>query len=190
MPLTRCLAILATVLSIPTVYGASLPLSPYPNRLEAGDGVFHVGARADIQVMGNADDDRFAASLLAGDLSTLDGVTVGAGADAARIVLARADSAEGRQILQASGLVIPPQADREGYVLIVTTRGASVVAKSSAGIFYGVQTLRQLFHPLPPAVSTPAPAAPQNQSNAVPPAAGGTARLLPPQWVRKPRARS
>src|SRR5690348_1962356 len=118
MPLTRYLIATAVLLCVLPVRAANPLLSPYPNRLELGEGVFHVGARAEIQVIGNADEDRFAASLLGGDLNSLDGVTIGATPDAARIVLARADSAEGRQILQESGLVIPPQADREGYVLV------------------------------------------------------------------------
>ncbi|HVQ91496.1 MAG TPA: beta-N-acetylhexosaminidase [Mycobacteriales bacterium] len=42
-------------------------------------------------------------------------------------------------------------ADREGYQLDVTTRGVTIRAEQPAGLFAGVQTLRQL---LPPAVET------------------------------------
>jgi hexosaminidase len=138
----------ALMLSSPAVYPASLPLTPYPNQLELGQGVFQVGTHVSIEVTSNTEEDRFAASLLSGDLSLLDGVVAGKGKGASRIVLARADSAAGKQILEKSGLQLPPQAEEEGYVLVVTTHDASIVSKTAAGIFYGVQTLRQLLHPV------------------------------------------
>jgi len=148
MPRILCAFLLALMLSSPSVYAADLALTPYPNQLEISAGVFHVGPRASIEVTSNMEGDRFAASLLSSDLSSLDGVVAGKGKGASRIVLARADSAAGKQILQRSGLQLPAQADYEGYVLIVTAHDASVVSKTAAGIFYGVQTLRQLLHPV------------------------------------------
>lgn len=160
MPKTLSAFFLAFILSVAAVHAANPPLCPYPNRLEPGDGVFHVGAHVNIEVIGNSDEDRFAASLLSDELNALDGVTAGSGADAAQIVLARADSKEGMQILQRSGLTLPVHADREGYALVVTSQDASIVSKSAAGIFYGVQTLRQLLHPLKPVASSNPTAAP------------------------------
>src|ERR1039458_85473 len=126
---------LALILSSPTVFAAGLPLSPYPNKLELGPGVFHVAKRFGIEVTSNTDDDRFAASLLATDLRSLDGVAAGKGKGSARIVLARAESAAGKRILQKSGLQFPAQADEEGYILVVTSQEASIVSKTAAGIF-------------------------------------------------------
>jgi hypothetical protein len=139
--------LLALLLSVSAVYAADLTLSPYPNQLELGQGVFQTGRSVSIEVTSNTEEDRFAASLLSSDLSSLDGVTGGKGKGSSRIVLARAESAAGRQILQKSGLQLPPEADEEGYILVVTSHDASLVSKTAAGIFYGVQTLRQLFHP-------------------------------------------
>ncbi len=136
------------MLPSPAALPASLPLTPYPNQLELGPGLLHIGARVNIEVASNTEEDRFAASLLSGDLSSLDGVATGKGKGSARIVLARADSAIGKQVLDKSGLQIPAQADEEGYVLLVSPREASIVSKTAAGIFYGVQTLRQLVHPV------------------------------------------
>ncbi|HTS68957.1 MAG TPA: glycoside hydrolase family 20 zincin-like fold domain-containing protein [Terriglobia bacterium] len=139
--------VISLILFAPALYPAGLPLSPYPNQIELGQGKFQTGMHVSIEVANNSEEDRFAASLLSADLSLLDGVTAGKGKGGSRIVLARADSAAGKQVLQKSGMQIPPQADEEGYLLIVTTHDASVVAKTAAGIFYGVQTLRQLLHP-------------------------------------------
>jgi hypothetical protein len=138
----------ALMLSSPAVYPASLPLTPYPNQLELGQGVFQVGPHVSIEVTSNTEEDRFAASLLSGDLSSLDGVVAAKGKGSSRIVLARADSAAGMQILEKSGLQLPAQAEEEGYALVVTSHDASIVSKTAAGIFYGVQTLRQLLHPV------------------------------------------
>ncbi|MGD0222938.1 MAG: glycoside hydrolase family 20 zincin-like fold domain-containing protein [Terriglobia bacterium] len=145
----RLVAIMfALILSGSAASPANIPLTPYPNQLELGQGVFQVGTRVSIDVTGNSEEDRFAASLLSGDLSSLDGVATGRGKGSSRIVLARAESAAGKQILEKSGLQIPAQADEEGYILVVTSHEASIVSNTAAGIFYGVQTLRQLFHPV------------------------------------------
>jgi len=139
---------IAVVLFSSLVLSAEVPLTPYPNRLELGQGVLRVGPGISIEV---ASDDRFAASLLAEDLKSVDGVTATVGPKGTgwpRIVLARAGGQAGERILRESRLTLPPQAEEEGYVLVVTSREASVVAKTPAGIYYGVQTLRQLFHPV------------------------------------------
>jgi hypothetical protein len=117
-----------------------------------GQGVLRLGARASIEVASNKEEDRFAASLLAQELSAMGGVTASVAAKAAgwpRIVLARSESPAGRRILAESGLSLPPQAEEEGYILVVTPREASVVGKTAAGVFYGVQTLRQLLRRTP-----------------------------------------
>jgi hexosaminidase len=179
MPKTLSAFLLALILSRPAVYAADLPLTPYPNHLEIGEGVLHIDAHVNIQVPGNDEEDRFAASLLMGDLNSLDGVVAGEGSDAARIVLARAESAEGRQILQKSLLKLPLQADEESYVLVVTTHDASIVSKTSAGIFYGVQTLRQLLHPLKIGGSAPGQEPSSPQSSAAPrPAVGAESPVV------------
>jgi hypothetical protein len=139
------ITLFAIALTNAAAYSAALQLTPYPNQLELGKGVFQTGRSVGVIVTSNAEEDRFAASLLSQDLSSLDGVAAGKGKGS--IVLARADSAAGKQILSKAAMQIPPQADEEGYVLVVTTHEASIVSKTAAGIFYGVQTLRQLLHP-------------------------------------------
>jgi len=130
------------------LFSSSLPLIPYPNQLEVGQGVLRLGARVNIEVASTEDEDRFAASLLAQELNALGGVAAsvgGKGAGGPRIVLARSDSEAGKRTLEQAGMSLPAEAEEEGYILLVTPREASIVGKTAAGVFYGVQTLRQLL---------------------------------------------
>jgi hexosaminidase len=129
---------------------AELPLTPYPRQLQITQRTFQTGPRVAIEVS-DAPEDRFAVSLLAKDLESLDGVQATVvkqhRTKGSHVVLARVDSAAGGRILSAAGVTLPPVAADEGYLLWVTPQEADVVAASAAGVFYGVQTLRQLLHP-------------------------------------------
>lgn len=132
------------------LFAAELPLSPYPQQVRMGTGEFVTRSRVTIDVSSNDAEDRFAATLLAQDLNSIDGVEAAISdrpSGSSRIVLARTDTSEGTRILTRAGVKFPAQADEEGYVLVVSSTEADVVARNAAGVFYGVQTLRQMFHP-------------------------------------------
>jgi hexosaminidase len=129
---------------------AELPLSPYPQKVHMGTGELVTKGILDIDVSGNNADDHFAATVLAGDLNSIDGVEATIKTRATglpRVVLARVGSREGTRILEGAGVTFPAKGNDEGYVIVVNNHEADVVGKSPAGMFYGVQTLRQLFHP-------------------------------------------
>lgn len=67
-----------------------------------------------------------------------------------RVMLLRTDTIAAKTLLSRTGLAFDPTMQSEGYVLVIEPRQATIVAASSAGIFYGVQTFKQLL-PLPDA---------------------------------------
>jgi len=66
--------------------------------------------------------------------------------DAPFIRLERADSAPAKALLSAHHLVFDPAMHNEGYAITPDGQGGlAVIAETSAGIFYGVQTVKQLI---------------------------------------------
>jgi hexosaminidase len=65
-----------------------------------------------------------------------------------RVVLLRTGSAEAKALLAHRSLAFDPAMDSEGYILVIDAHEASIVAASGSGVFYGVQTFKQLL-PLP-----------------------------------------
>ena len=90
---------------------------------------------------GNAED-RFTAEDL---LSTLRerGVPAGVGGRT-RVRLLRAGEGAARVALHQAGQEFTPAMREEGYVLISRDGAVDIIAESAAGVFYGVQTLKQL----------------------------------------------
>jgi len=65
-----------------------------------------------------------------------------------RITLLRRDSAEAKAILARNKLAFAAAMESEGYILVLEAHEATIVGETGSGIFYGVQTLKQLL-PLP-----------------------------------------
>lgn len=92
------------------------------------------------------DDDRFAAREFAETLTDrgLRAVLSGGGTGY-RITLLRATSAEARSILADRDLALTNAMIAEGYVLVVGKNETRVIGATASGIFYGLQTLKQLI---------------------------------------------
>ena len=120
------------------------------------DGKTSLPARIDVSVPGHDADDEFAARDLEdafkSDAPTKDapkkGAPVGRAAAGYRVVLLRVDSPAAEALLTRLHLAFDSAMHSEGYVLAIEDHQASIVAASGSGIFYGVQTLKQLL-PLP-----------------------------------------
>ncbi len=128
---------------------ATLQLIPTPQRVVYGQGRFAFSPNAKI-LLGNPKDqeDLFAASQLSEELQaelnihlaftkTLKGKTIVIGQPARNKVLQGA--------LKNAGLSLPTELGNEGYVLHVSSSQIIIAANSGAGVFYGVQTLKQLI---------------------------------------------
>jgi hexosaminidase len=118
-------------------------LIPKPREVTAGD----LAAMAkSVSITGATnDDDRFTAKDLS-DVLKERGVHISVGAEGAfKIALLRLDSPTGRRVLDDNKTTFSDEMKAEGYVLLATKDGAAIVASSSAGMFYGAQTLKQLI---------------------------------------------
>ena len=133
-----------------------LKLLPEPKEVKQLDGEFRVGAETKILVeFGHQSEDRIAAETLAEEITDQSGLKVeieGAKAKtrsvASTIVLARLhDSPTVRQFLASKGLNADAAIGEQGYLLFSDKSHLIVAANSGQGLFYGVQTLRQLLRP-------------------------------------------
>jgi hypothetical protein len=133
--------------------GLQATLVPEPKELKDLSGTFAVSGTTKIVVNpAHAQEDHIAAEMLADEIQRATGqkprVTTGRGAAKGTIYLARlSDDRALRSSLSAKGLSTDDKFDQEGYVLHATRDGVVVAGQSGAGLFYGVQTLRQLVRP-------------------------------------------
>lgn len=65
-----------------------------------------------------------------------------------RVTLLRTGSAEAKLILAREKLAFDSVMESEGYILVLEPHQAAIIGASSSGVFYGVQTFKQLL-PLP-----------------------------------------
>lgn len=130
------LRLLVSCLVFALPLAAHNPLLPRPRQLNYGAGRFSLKG-AHIAFAGPAaGEDRFAANELAAALH----IPVASGAGAA-IVLKRTGAIDA---LPGANEHAGPDS-REAYTLRITASGAEIESRSSAGIYYGVQTLRQMM---------------------------------------------
>ncbi len=127
------ICITAVVLFLAASATAEINVVPKPREVEERQGRFVLQAPLTIALPAGAnDDDRFAAQLLQEEIVAV-----------SRVKAKTVPGAEGQIVLAAEGA--PEQVGEEGYLLDVTPRRVTLQARTSAGLFYGVQTLRQLM---------------------------------------------
>jgi hexosaminidase len=135
--------------------GSQLKLEPAPKEVQLRDGGFKVGPKTKILVlMGHQSEDRIAAETLAEEVADQSGLKLdilgmkaaGKAADGA-IVLARLQDSRVRRFLARKGLKADEAVGEDGYILFSSKSHLIVAAKTGQGLFYGVQTLRQLLRP-------------------------------------------
>jgi hexosaminidase len=121
------------------------PLIPQPREFAARQDIsLKAGVR--ILVPGADADDRFAASNLK-DALLARGVRLRETDSAVRVWLLRDTSPRAQGLLHHDNLAFDKPMQTEGYILITATHDAYVIGHTSAGVFYGAQTLAQLVTP-------------------------------------------
>jgi hexosaminidase len=141
-----------------------LKIEPPPKEVQLRDGGFRVVARTKIFVLrGHQSEDRIAAETLAEQVEDQSGLRLDilgmkpAGkASGGAIVLARLDDARVRRFLARNGLKADQEVGEDGYILFSDKSHLIVAAKTGEGLFYGVQTLRQLLRPAAKGLICPA----------------------------------
>ena len=160
-----CVAICAPALmATDSAVRAPLTLEPAPKEVQMRDGGFQVGARTKIFVqLGHQSEDRIAAETLAEEVEDQSGLRLdivgmkAAGkAEDGAIVLARLQDSRVRRFLAQNGLKADEAIGEDGYLLFSDKSHLIVAAKSGQGLFYGVQTLRQLLRPAAKGLICPA----------------------------------
>ncbi|MGA8271214.1 MAG: beta-N-acetylhexosaminidase [Candidatus Sulfotelmatobacter sp.] len=130
-----------------------LKLIPQPKEVQLHAGSFHVKATTRILVeFGHQDEDRIAAETLAEEIQDRSGLKVsitGEKPDAKQtrstIILARLQDERMKEFLATKALNADSIGD-QGYLLFADKTHLIVAANTGQGLFYGVQTLRQLLH--------------------------------------------
>lgn len=143
------------MLGLDSMAHSRLKLEPAPKEVQLREGGFQVGPRTKIFVqLGHQSEDRIAAETLAEEVQDRAGLTLNilgmkaAGkAEGGAIVLARLQDARVRRFLARNGLKADEAVGQEGYLLFSDHSHLIVAANSGQGLFYGVQTLRQLLRP-------------------------------------------
>jgi hexosaminidase len=130
-----------------------LRLEPAPKEVQLRDGAFHVKPGTKILVQfGHQTEDRIAAETLVEQIADQSGLELDIvgekptnKATSGAIMLARLDDKRVRRFLAQNGLKADAAVGDDGYLLFSDKEHLIVAARTGQGIFYGVQTLRQLL---------------------------------------------
>jgi hexosaminidase len=129
---------------------ADLPLIPYPQSVETSAGELAVTAPVTITVLSKTYGDRFTATLLQEEFYNTTGVRATVSTVARPgpgVLIGYADDAAIAKQIEKRGLNPEVLSKAESYLLSIDESGALIASKTPAGLFYGVQTLRQLIRP-------------------------------------------
>ena len=127
------LVLLLLLFSIVTVYGQkpSIQIIPQPAEVQLSDGTFTLIKTSTIGY--NSQDCRKIAEMLSARLNLSTGFSI----------KPKEDKAGSIQFILNK--VTVPQIGKEGYTLVSSAKGVIISANAPAGLFYGMQTLLQLF---------------------------------------------
>lgn len=143
MNTTLLLTLLFAVLTSESDAQADLRLIPQPREIQLEGSV---SIRSGITIARPANsEDRFVALDLANALKERAiRVTNGENGPGSRVVLMRLDAPGAQSVLRRHSLTLDPAMRDEGYVITPDGNRMVVIGATSAGVFYGAQTLKQI----------------------------------------------
>jgi hypothetical protein len=137
--------------SAPTAAPAQVKLLPAPRDANF-TGTADLPSRIQVVVPGRDAQDEFAARDLEDAIKQMPVVSDESRADAARpayrVTLLRNDAADAKTLMARSNLAFDSLMEAEGYLLVIDQHETTIIGATGAGVFYGVQTFKQLL-PLP-----------------------------------------
>lgn len=125
----------------------TLRLIPQPKTVEMRGEEFALNRQVRVALADpRSEDDRFAAQDFVDDVRETAGVALQVSKGRARrsILIGVLDAPGMRAAIERAGLSVPQNLNEEGYVLSVSGREVVVAGRTPAGVFYGMQTLKQL----------------------------------------------
>jgi hexosaminidase len=127
--------------------GATLQLIPKPRRVELKHDRFPLGSKPLLVLAApRSEDDRFAAQDFANDLRETAHVALKISNSNARrsILIGSLERPAIQTAIKRFGASVPANLDPEGYVLLANANEVVIGGATTAGTFYGLQTLKQL----------------------------------------------
>ena len=117
-----------------------ISIIPQPRQVTANGERFRLDRAHIVLADPRSVEDRFAAT----DFGAEFGLRIRGGRDRKAIVIGVIGLRAMEKALQAAKVQVPPNLNEEGYVLHASANGVIVAGGSAAGVFYGLQTLKQL----------------------------------------------
>jgi len=128
---------------------STLRLIPTPQSIAPGRGQFSITHDIKIVAEGVKDtDDQFAATQLVDEIRAEFGLNIAVAKNPRGKSVLLGQPARDKALrneLKASKLLLPANLGKEGYLLHIAPTKILIAANTSAGVFYGVQTLKQLI---------------------------------------------
>jgi hexosaminidase len=127
--------------SIPKVH-----VIPQPRQMAVSQDEFHIGPGTTVSLADpRSEEDRFAAQDFVEDVKATTGVMLKIGKTRSQsILIGTIEQAAVQAALKRTTLIASADLDAEGYLLSVNAKEVVVAGKTATGVFYGLQTLKQL----------------------------------------------
>jgi hypothetical protein len=123
----------------------SIQIIPQPKKVEATQEKFPLDSNVRIVLADSrSEDDRFAAQDFGDDVKATTNVALSIGKSKRSILIGTLDNEKIKTAISKTQITTPPDLNDEGYALSVTANEVVIGGKTTAGTFYGLQTLKQL----------------------------------------------